>query len=760
MKRLLACICGIAASAALLTGTAGAFSDVYDPNLAVITDALSYLDIVSGVGADQFAPDAPLTRAQFCKMIITTREKADDISTYKNYTVFPDVPHTYWGSAYINMAVMKTEPAAEGEKQQPIISGYPDGTFRPEKELTLGEACTVAMRMLGYQTKDIGMFWPDDYVAKARQVGLLDGIQAKATDVMTRGETATLIYNLLLTKTKDGTMYVKSGIFKNVEEDRIIISDHTNDYKLHEGQVRINALTPTDGDAPIYDIDRDVPGTLMGKLGMVILDDAAGRSTMKGFLPYRSTRRNYVVSKTTATAITTTDGTQITMDNATPVILDGRIVEYGKSFFDLLPGSNITITYKENGSMESVNLSSGVANDGPYMLTSDGTTGNPLSELFGYNGGTIYKNGAKVDVKNLRKYDVATYDRASNTYYVTDSKVCGMIVDAEPALQNPSTVKVLGKEFQVLDSARKDFEKAKLGDVMTLILSSGGKVVAAVPEDIYKGEQYGILESAGDGSVKVRLIPGNVELEGTTSGNHSNRVGSIVRVFGTEDGKLGIAEPKYSNANGDLNLVEHTLGDIPISPAVHVYERAGEYWKGMVAIDLDNIDYLDHIDQKDIEGVVRDSGGGILAIILKNATGEGYVYGRMTGGTYIKDDDGVVQYTDLGIENMDGIKSGKVVSGFKVPYVYGGLVFDGQGRIVDGATLEKIGTARLVDFQGTDYVKVAGKLVPISGDVVVYVEKTKTYLPIDRAKSMCSEFDIYINPDVKNSQVVRMIVAR
>ncbi len=97
---------------------------------------------------------------------------------------------------------------------------------------------------------------------------------------------------------------------------------------------------------------------------------------------------------------------------------------------------------------------------------------------------------------------------------------------------------------------------------------------------------------------------------------------------------------------------------------------------------------------------------------------------------------------------------------FTTPYTYGGVVFDGQGRAVDGATLEKIGTARLVDFQGTDYVKVAGKLVPISGNVVVYVEKTKTYLPIERAKSMCSEFDIYINPDVKNSQVVRMIVAR
>ncbi len=338
-----------------------------------------------------------------------------------------------------------------------------------------------------------------------------------------------------------------------------------------------------------------------------------------------------MVSKTTATAITTTDGTQITMDNSTPVILDGRIVEYGKSFFDLLPGSNITITYKENGSMESVNLSSGVANDGPYMLTSDGTTGNPLSELFGYNGGTIYKNGAKVDVKNLRKYDVATYDRASNTYYVTDSKVCGMIVDAEPALQNPSTVKVLGKEFQVLDSARKDFEKAKLGDVMTLVLSSGGKVVAAVPEDIYKGEQYGILESAGDGSVKVRLIPGGIELEGEAASNQSDRIGELVRVFSTQDGKLGIGNPKYTKATGDLNLVDYTLGDIAISPAVHVYERIGGYWNGMVAIDLENIDYLDHVDQEDIEGVVRDSGGGIFVVVFFDATGEGYVLGKIGG---------------------------------------------------------------------------------------------------------------------------------
>lgn len=759
MKRLIACICGIAAAVALLTGTAGAFSDIHDPDLAVATDTLAYLDIISGVGGDRFAPDAPLTRAQFCKMIISTREKADEISAYKNYTVFPDVPHTYWGSAYINMAVMKTEPAAEGEKAQPIISGYPDGTFRPEKELTLGEACTVAMRMLGYQTKDIGMFWPDDYVSKARQVGLLDGISARANDVLTRGETATLLYNLLLTNTKEGTMYAKSGIYKNVEEDRVIISDHTNDYKLHEGQVRINALAPTDGDAPIYNIDREIPGTLMGKLGLVILDDVGGRSSMRGFLPYRSTRRNYVVSKTTATAITTVDGTEITMDNGIPVILDGRIAEYGKCFFDLMPGSNITITYKSNGSMESISLSSGVANDGPYMLTMDGTQGNPLTALFGYSGGTIYKNGTKVDVKNLRKYDVATYDRASNTYYVTDSKVTGMIVDAEPALQNPSSIKMLGKEFQVLESARRDFEKAHLGDMMTLVLSSGGKVVAALPESVYKGEQYGIVESAGEGSVKVKLIPSGIELEGNATSSYADRVGEIVRVFGTEDGKMGIGNPNYSKPTGDWNLVEHTLGDMSISPAVHVYERIDSYWKGLVPIALDNIDYLAQIDQKDIEGVLRDSGGGVLAIVLENATGEAYTYGKVSG-TFKENEFGQKKPDSITVENLDGSKTGSAVPSFSPPYLYGGVAFDGQGRAVDGVTLQKIGIARLVDFQQTSYVKVNGKMMPISGNVVVYVEKTKAFLPLDRAKSMCSEFDIYINPDVKNSQVARMIVAR
>ena len=37
--------------------------------------------------------------------------------------------------------------------QQGWINGYTDGTFRPDNTVTLEEACTAALKLLGYKMK-------------------------------------------------------------------------------------------------------------------------------------------------------------------------------------------------------------------------------------------------------------------------------------------------------------------------------------------------------------------------------------------------------------------------------------------------------------------------------------------------------------------------------------------------------------------------------------------------------------------------------
>ncbi|MCL1906055.1 MAG: S-layer homology domain-containing protein, partial [Clostridiales bacterium] len=79
-----------------------------------------------------FRPDIPVTRAEFA----TLAAHFDNI-TLTNTNNFTDVPADHWAVKYINSA------AAKG-----WIIGNPDGTFKPEANITRAEVVTLVNRML------------------------------------------------------------------------------------------------------------------------------------------------------------------------------------------------------------------------------------------------------------------------------------------------------------------------------------------------------------------------------------------------------------------------------------------------------------------------------------------------------------------------------------------------------------------------------------------------------------------------------------
>ena len=127
------------------------FSDVTDRNTAMAVETLRLMDVLDGYGDGTFRPEAILTRAQFCKMVVYAMGAEDELGLYRTVTVFPDVKPSHWAAGYINMA-------AKGKK---VISGYPDGLFHPDQTVTTGQAVTILLRMLGYKDENIGGIWPD-----------------------------------------------------------------------------------------------------------------------------------------------------------------------------------------------------------------------------------------------------------------------------------------------------------------------------------------------------------------------------------------------------------------------------------------------------------------------------------------------------------------------------------------------------------------------------------------------------------------------
>ena len=128
------------------------FSDVSDGqwhNKAVST--MAKLGIVKGRRADRFDPNASITRAEFAAICARFNTKP-----VENSGSFSDISG-HWAENEIERA------AAFG-----WISGYPDGTFRPDARITRAEAMTMINRVLCRmpQSKsdllDSMVTWPDN----------------------------------------------------------------------------------------------------------------------------------------------------------------------------------------------------------------------------------------------------------------------------------------------------------------------------------------------------------------------------------------------------------------------------------------------------------------------------------------------------------------------------------------------------------------------------------------------------------------------
>ncbi len=77
-----------------------------------------------------------------------------------------------------------------------IIAGYPDGTFRPDRTVSYDEAATMLVAALGYTPDSLTGTWPANYVVKAQALGILKGIKAGAAGA-NRGDIAIMTFQTL-----------------------------------------------------------------------------------------------------------------------------------------------------------------------------------------------------------------------------------------------------------------------------------------------------------------------------------------------------------------------------------------------------------------------------------------------------------------------------------------------------------------------------------------------------------------------------------
>ena len=143
------------------------------------------------------ASTATVTRGQFAQMLLNTSSYKGKAATTVSYRRFSDVATDSAYAAAVNVAT-----------QQGWMSGYLDGTYKPDQQVKLREAVYGILALLGYTNAD---FTGDQNQGRASMYyakELDDGLALVTMDsTLTMANCESLLYNTLKADTKAGGMY-------------------------------------------------------------------------------------------------------------------------------------------------------------------------------------------------------------------------------------------------------------------------------------------------------------------------------------------------------------------------------------------------------------------------------------------------------------------------------------------------------------------------------------------------------------------------
>ena len=190
-KKLLAAVLAACMTLALVLPITAAGSAA---SLEDAVQAVNALGIMDGTGN----LSAKVSRAEFVAMAVKAAPGGDGVGQAAS-SPYPDVPRSHWASGYVEAAVSRG-----------LVSAFSDGTFRPEREITLAEASGIALALLGYGQEDFSGAYPTGQLSMYRSLKLDRGLSAaNAASTLSRQDAVYLFYNLLSAKTKEGTPYIQ-----------------------------------------------------------------------------------------------------------------------------------------------------------------------------------------------------------------------------------------------------------------------------------------------------------------------------------------------------------------------------------------------------------------------------------------------------------------------------------------------------------------------------------------------------------------------
>ncbi len=732
MKRLLVCMLAAALLVSAVPASTAAFSDITDSALAQQVDLLEALGIFAGMPDGTFHPNDMLNRASFCVLAVKLTSPGTDPSNYTGYAYFPDVRATHWGLGWVNAS-----------RSLGLISGYPNGSFGPADPITFGQAVTVLMRALDYTDEQVGFNWPLSYINKAASIGMTKGLTRSPNDPVSRADAARMIYNLLYIpkyNTKDSFM---STLGVTEQKDVILLSVTATMGDGATPAIMTSAGTFAYKTAPA--------SSSLGRKGTLLLDKD---SRVMSFATGSQTSETAIVSEIKNIHIKSVAGKTFLIGEEIPVYSPEKSesAEYSKAFVSITPGETVSISFTSTGAIEYIYRHSAPGNSGVIAVLSDPlTSANPVIKAFGAKAGSavIYKNGYKCDVSDLCRWDVMSYDAASNTVQVSDIKLTGAYQEGTPNNTTPTKIKTLGQTdfYSLTPEASSKMSSCKIGAQYTYLLAPNGYIADVLTTATLRSNTVALASQANVSGVSTIELPGTGASLASGISSTPDYSGQLVTFSHTSGGTIYLTPVQYLSATGSLDLSTRTLGDTKLSPYCKFYETAA---KNGILTEITSTDVLpQNITRDKILYTLKDATGKITHVVFNGLIYDSYVFGPVEFRQ-------ATQSGQVGSVDIPVIAVGEGTS-----FQYKNEELPSEGAIVglsgvrDGlhntylykwVECKKYTGVNRYAFDGSKTVTVDSRKIPIAPGLQVHVKGTTDTLSIEEALAYTDSFEVYTDP--------------
>lgn len=782
MKKLLCIIFAAVVACGTLMPVSAAYLDI-DQSGDYYLSALRLqdLDIVSGYDDSTFRPDNRITRAEFTKIVICMMDKEKQARTAVYASGFFDVPNGSWAAPYINYAV-----------SQDILSGYSDGSFGPDRTISMSEALTILLRTLGYDESVVGYFWPNNYMEAAASLGITDGLNYPADAPLTRATAAILTDRAMFTKpakTENADTYLETIGFTVLDDALILDRDTSSDnVSILAGNLKLNNSSTYISDTQIqFEIGDMFEHAVIDKNGYLATVKAYG--TDKGM--YSETA---VINRLTGNTIefTTTDGRKGTYkaDDSFVTYYDNNKMTFANARGYAQNGADITFYGNSYGLWNIAVI--GSSNDvDPILAThsytddSDNLEGRQINK----KNLVIYRDGEAASLSDIKAKDVVYYNTKTNTMDVYSKKITGVYYSAYPSKAYVESISVGGKSYEIgysaatrkLDASSGAFN---IGDKVTLLLGKDDKIAFVTDNSgAFDYFEYGVILSSVTRTATEGANNGNTEFvtavfmadgeahEIITDKIYKESVGDFVRIS-YSGGKATLTRQNVkdnSDYAGSIDFERRTVGGRYVLKDAAIIQQVSDDEASVTEcklLDFDNLT-VNKIDEGHIINVVTANKFGDIAIMYVENLESVYEYGVVTG--FEKKGNAEGGYETIGYKIFsNGMASSYMLgnAGRISTSVGSGVGFCTQnGSISKIVALSKLGSASGVGAVEGSRIMLKNTVYKMAEDVEI-VDITSTTnirtISIDELASMNNivSVTLYSDKTISNGGVVRVVTVK